>query len=78
MAFKREPNNEFDRNAILVITEDGSPIGHLSGDWAAVYAPKMDCGMEYTATIFDVQPKVITAKMWRSNPDKEAFYECFK
>lgn len=78
LAFKREPNNEFDRNAILVITEDGSPIGHLSGDWAAVYAPKMDCGMEYTATIFDVQPKVITAKMWRSNPDKEAFYECFK
>lgn len=78
LTFKREPDNQFDRNAILVQTEDGKPIGHLSGDWAAVYAPKMDCGMKYSATVFDIQPKVIIAKMWRTNIEEEALYECFK
>ena len=78
LTFKREPDNQFDRNAILVQTEDGKPIGHLSGDWAAVYAPKMDCGMKYSATVFDIQPKVIIAKMWRTNTEEEVLYECFK
>ena len=78
LIFKREPDNQFDRNAILALTVDKKPIGHLSGDWAAVYAPKMDCGMEYTATVFDIQPKVITAKMWRTNLGKEILYDCFQ
>lgn len=78
LTFKREPDNQFDRNAILVQTEDGKPIGHLSGDWAAVYAPKMDCGMKYSATVFDIQPKVIIAKMWRTNTEEEVLYDCFK
>lgn len=77
LVLKREPDNQFDRNAILVLTAAEKPIGHLSGDWAAVYAPKIDCGMEYAATIIDIQPKVITVKMWRTNPEKEALYECF-
>ena len=77
LIFKREPDNQFDRNAILALTVAEKPIGHLSGDWAAVYAPKIDCGMEYAATIIDIQPKVITVKMWRTNPEKEALYECF-
>ena len=78
LTFKREPDNQFDRNAILVQTEDGKPIGHLSGDWAAVYAPKMDCGMKYSATVFDIQPKVIIAKMWRTNTEEDVLYERFK
>ena len=74
----REPENKYDNYAILVTADDGRPIGHVSAEWAVVYAPKMDAGAEYEATIKEIAPKVIKAEIVRTNIDKEILYDCFK
>ena len=76
--FEREPNNSFDKNAILVKTEAGEPVGHVSGDWTAVYAPKMDVGMTYRVIVTSIQPRVIHVEVKRDNLDKEILYSFFK
>jgi len=47
---KREPENEYDENAILVLYE-GKDLGYLNKDLAKKIAPKMDEGVEYNAII---------------------------
>lgn len=76
--FEREPNNSFDKNAILVKTKAGEPVGHVSGDWTAVYAPKLDVGMTYRVIVTSIQPRVIHVEVKRDNSDKEILYSFFK
>lgn len=78
LGFRREPDNEYDRNAILATDENGNPVGHLSSEWAAIYAPKMDAGMEYTAIVTGALPKVAYADMQRANTEKIILYDIFK
>lgn len=76
--FEREPNNKYDRNSILVRNLNGDPIGHICGDWAAVYAPKIDIGMTYQALITSIQPTSIHISVKRSNMESEILYDFFK
>lgn len=46
----REPNNEFDPNAISVY-KDGKKLGHISKKMAGFVAPQMDCGIEYNCSV---------------------------
>lgn len=78
LGFKREPGNEYDRNAILATDENGNPVGHLSAEWAAIYAPKMDAGMKYTAVVTGALPKVAYADMVRANTEELVLYDIFK
>ena len=72
-----EPDNMHEKNAILVTTEDGSPIGHISSDWAFIYSSKMALGMKYTATIEAIEEKVISARISRVNQDENILYSVF-
>jgi len=58
---KREPNNKFDKNAIKVLIETKplfgifgikiKHIGYIKAERASKLAPKMDNGLEFSATI---------------------------
>ena len=54
----RNPDNEFDDNAIEVhvpwLGRGNTLIGHVSANQAAKYAPLMDSGWEYDGCIFSV------------------------
>lgn len=78
LAFFREPDNEYDANAILVTCEDGTPVGHLSAEWAAIYAPKMDAGMKYRGVVKELTSRVMFADMERENTDEIVLYDLFK
>ena len=78
LILEREPENKYDKNAILVKNSCGFPVGHISGDWAAVYAPKMDAGMTYHAEIVEIQPSSIHAKVRRENIHAEILYAFLK
>ena len=45
---RREPDNCYDRHAILVETEQGKPFGHISRDFAEYYSPILDARHEPT------------------------------
>lgn len=77
LVLEREPENKFDKNAILAKTTDGKPIGHFSADWSAIFAPKIDIGMTYSATISDIQRSVIHANVKRVNFDTKILYDFF-
>lgn len=47
---KREPDNKFDANAVMVLA-DGKQIGYLGREYAAIIAPMMDDCEEFTATV---------------------------
>lgn len=47
---KREPDNKFDANAVMVLA-DGKQIGYLGREYAAIVAPMMDDCEEFTATV---------------------------
>jgi len=49
----REPNNEYDPNAIAVYT-DGFQVGFLSGEDAANMAVMMDSGVQFCARVESV------------------------
>lgn len=78
LILEREPENKYDKNAILVKNSCWFPVGHISGDWAAVYAPKMDAGMTYHAEIVEIQPSSIHAKVRRENIHAEILYAFLK
>jgi hypothetical protein len=46
----REPNNQYDPNAI-VVNKNGKMIGHLPKNIAQFVAPQMDSGIEWYAVI---------------------------
>lgn len=47
----RDPNNQYDKNAIAVKAEDGSQIGWIPKTVAEVLAPEIDAGIEWQAKI---------------------------
>lgn len=50
----RNPNNEYDANAIQVHSTNGM-LGHLPKEVAAQLAPKMDAGTVYIASVYQVR-----------------------
>lgn len=76
--FKRDPQNTYDANAILVLTNENNEIGFISSDWAVVYAIKIDLGMTFDAKIISIEPKVINIKVKRNNPEAEILYDFLK
>ena len=73
----REPDNLFDCNAILVTTREHLPIGHISSDWALIYAQKLDRGMLFDAKILSIENKAIKIKVKRNNSDFPSTYHLF-
>jgi len=51
---RREPDNEYDNNAIAVYTDTGEQIGYLSSEVAEELAPLMDDGWEVKAVVKDI------------------------
>ena len=48
---RREPDNEDDPNAILVLSRRGVPIGHVDKGGAAILAPIIDSGRRFEARL---------------------------
>ena len=67
---RRDRENSFDPNAILALSTDGAEIGFLTADWACVYAPKMDLGIEYKCSVLQIEPKKLLISIERSNPEE--------
>jgi len=44
LMLKREPNNEYDNNAILILTEEGKKLGYVPQDKNEVLSKLMDAG----------------------------------
>ena len=44
LMLKREPNNEYDNNAILILTEEGQKLGYVPQDKNEVLSKLMDAG----------------------------------
>ena len=44
LVLKREPKNEYDDNAILILTEDGQKLGYIPQDKNEVLSNLMDAG----------------------------------
>jgi len=44
LIWKREPNNSFDKNAIMVLSQNNQKIGYIPKDLAKDLAPKIDSG----------------------------------
>ena len=42
ISLRREPENEYDPNAIVVETQDGEQCGYIPRDYAQMYAPLLD------------------------------------
>lgn len=74
----RDPENRYDHCAINAFAEDGRMVGRVSADWATVWAPKMDLGMEYTATVSEIKPTVIKIKVKRTNFDSLLLFDIFE
>ncbi|MDD3228906.1 MAG: HIRAN domain-containing protein [Oscillospiraceae bacterium] len=54
ISLQRDPRNEYDKNAIMVINSAGNQIGFISKELAAVMAPNMDRGIGYTAVVCNI------------------------
>lgn len=65
----RDPENAFDSNAIIAKSIDGEEIGYLAADWACVYAPKMDLGIEYECHLLGTEQKKAVISAMCANPD---------
>ena len=52
ISLKREPNNEFDSNAVAVYA-NGKQVGYLGNHYASIIAPKLDAGEEFEIKIRD-------------------------
>ena len=44
LMLKREPNNEYDNNAIIILTEEGQKLGYVPQDKNEVLSKLMDAG----------------------------------
>ena len=71
----REPDNAYDKNAIKVLSNGRKLIGYVSSDWAPIYAQKIDIGMQYSAEVMKMEPKVITLQVKRNNTDTDILYD---
>lgn len=70
LILKRDKSNEFDKNAILVMTESGHEVGFISSDWSCIYAPKIDLGMTFSAKVKTIEEKKIGIEVKRTNPEE--------
>lgn len=77
LVFHRDWSNRYDRNAILVSTDDGNEIGYVSSDWACIFAPKIDLGMEYLVSVTNVFSNKVEADVVRSNSDIQILHKFF-
>lgn len=50
----RDYNNEFDKNAIAVLKEDGTSVGWIPRDIARIIAPEIDCGVKWQCNIDEI------------------------
>jgi hypothetical protein len=48
---EREPENRHDRNAIMILSEDGEELGYVPREHAREMAPLLDGGAAYEATV---------------------------
>jgi len=55
LSLKREPNNEYDTNAILLLTQQGEKAGYIPRDKNEVIARLMDAGKICFALIVDFE-----------------------
>lgn len=58
-----EPNNQYDPNAILVVTDTGEDVGYISKEWAYVYSQKIADGFLFEARVCTIKPKIIVLKV---------------
>lgn len=58
LLLEREPDNEYDENAIKVLTpgDDGFHLAYVNKETAAWLAPEMDEGKTFVCTIDRVEP----------------------
>jgi hypothetical protein len=73
--FKREPDNEYDHNAIKATTIHGESIGYVGSDWTFIYASKMDIGMKYSATVVEKAANTIEVRIVRTNADEVIIFD---
>lgn len=78
VSLQREPENKYDKNAILATTKDGNPIGHVSADWSFIYSQKMDMGMTYTGTVKAIEKSKIDVEIVRDNLSESIVFDLFK
>jgi single-stranded-DNA-specific exonuclease len=50
----RQPDNEFDPNAVAVFAPDGEQVGYLNRRLASVLAPALDAGAEWDVSVTEV------------------------
>lgn len=74
----RDPNNPYDKNAVLVKSVTGEEIGFLSADWACVFSQKLDIGMKYNCHIVSKDQKVIRISALRNNLDEIVLFDFLK
>jgi hypothetical protein len=71
----REPQNPYDRNAIIVQAQSGAVIGYVPRDDAAELAPLLDDGAKYTASVtkvlgYNKAIPVVQADLYRPDADE--------
>lgn len=62
-----EPNNPYDKFAIIVKTMNGKNLGHIEKKFASIYSQKIKNGMIFDIEIISIEPKVIKVKITRNN-----------
>ena len=54
ITLKRDKENQYDPNAIMVINYQGNHIGFISKDLSKQMAPNMDKGINYIASVSNI------------------------
>ncbi|MEC5424278.1 HIRAN domain-containing protein [Virgibacillus sp. C22-A2] len=78
LLLKRDAENPYDKNAILVVDNGGNTIGFIGKDWASIYADKLDVGMQYKAIVTEKEAKVIKIDVKRNNLHEDILYHFLK
>lgn len=72
MHLDREPNNEYDKNAIIV-SHENKHFGYVPATLAKHFAPMIDNGAEFYLKVMAVNPTTQLIKVelvWESNQDE--------
>ena len=68
VTLQREIDNAFDRNAMLVLTEDGE-LGYIPRRFAQRLAPEVDAGLEVSAEVISAEQDNVVIRIQRSNAE---------
>ena len=68
VTLRREIDNAFDRNAILVLTDTGE-LGYLPRRVAQHMAPEIDAGLHLRAEVVSAQQDNVVVRIERANPE---------